>query len=109
VQDDHSAKRTGTLVGLVAASLALAAIDFVFLGLAIAFGPGGFGGDRTMSRSEVLVADLGQAAGLLGCLLGVAALLGAVVAPSAPRRRHGLQWILGAQVLATAVLVASTL
>ena len=106
MQDDHSAKRTGTLVGLVAASLALAAIDFVFLGLAIAFGPGGFGGDRTMSRSEVLVADLGQAAGLLGCLLGVAALLGAVVAP---RRRHGLQWILGAQVLATAVLVASTL
>jgi hypothetical protein len=107
--DDHTAGRTGTLVLLLAASVALTAVDVVLLGLAIAFGPSGFGGDRTMSGSEVLVARLGQAAGLAGLLLGLAAPTWALAATSHSSRMRGVTWLLVAQLLATAVLVASTL
>jgi hypothetical protein len=106
--DDHAARRTGRLVLLLAASVALTAVDVVLLGLAIAFGPSGFGGDRTMSGSEVLVARAGQAAGLVGLLLGLTALTWALAVSSPPRRTRGVAWLLGAQLLATALLVAST-
>jgi hypothetical protein len=107
--DDHAAQRTGTLALLLVASVALTAVDVVLLGLAIAFGPSGFGGDRTMSGSEVLVARLGQAAGLAGLILGLAALAWALTVTSPSSRRRGVTWMLVAQLLATAVLVASTL
>ena len=107
--DDHTAGRTGTLVLLLAASVALTAAAVVLLGLAIAFGPGGFGGDRTMSGSEVRVARLGQAAGLTGVLLGLAAVTWALAGPAPSSRGRGVTWLLVAQLLATALLVASTL
>ena len=93
------------VAGLLVASLALAVVDVVLLGLAAAFGPGGFGGDRTMSRTEVLRAHLEQSAGLAGCLLCGAAMLWALTSAQPHRRRRGVRWLVAAQLLATALLV----
>jgi hypothetical protein len=106
--DDRTAGRTATLAVLLAACVALTAVDVILLGPAIALGPSGFGGDRTMLGSEVLVARAGQAAGLVGTLLGLTALTWALAVSSAPRRTRGVAWLLGGQLLATALLVAST-
>ncbi len=49
----------GGLGSLLACSLLIGVFDVFVLGLAIAFGPSGFGGDRTMSAGETAAANLG--------------------------------------------------
>jgi hypothetical protein len=100
---EHAEKRTPTthVVALVLTSLALGAFDLLLLSVAVAFGPSGFGGDRTMSDSEIRAAHLTQAAALTGCLLGAAVLVLSLVAQASPRRNRALRWMLAGQVAAT--------
>ena len=97
------------LGSLLACSLLIGVFDVFVLGLAIAFGPSGFGGDRTMSAGETAAANLGQTAGLVGALLAGVALVVFLVMRARPRGRAALGTVLGAQVLATLALVLSTL
>ena len=104
--DAHAPRRTdGTLV---ATSVVIAAVDLLYLGVAVTFGPSGFGGDSDLSGSEVAAANAGQAAGLLGCLLAVGAIGAFAVMGPRPSRRRVLTWILVAQLLASIVLVATS-
>ena len=98
----------GGLGSLLACSLLIGVFDVFVLGLAIAFGPSGFGGDRTMSAGETAAANLGQAAGLVGAVLAGVALVVFLVMRARPRGRAALGTVLGAQVLATLALVLST-
>ena len=100
--------RAGGMGSLLASSLVVAAFDLFVLGLAIAFGPGGFGGDRDWSAEEMAKANLGQAAGLTGVLLGVVALVLFLVMRSRPRGRAVLGTVVGVQLLASFVLVLTT-
>lgn len=109
MSDDQTTQQTGNRAGLLVACLGLLVVDVVFLGLAIAFGPGGFGGDRTMSEGELAVAHLGQAAGLVGCLLGGAAAVWVLAVDPHLSPNRGVRWIVVAQLIATTVLVVSTL
>ena len=109
MSDDQTTQQTRNRVGLLVACLALLAVDVLFLGLEIAFGPSGFGGDRTMSGDELAVAHLGQVAGLAVCLLGGAAVVWMVAADPHLRGSRVVKWIVGAQLIATTVLVVSTL
>ena len=107
---DHTRRRTkpAHVAALVATSLVLGAFDFLLLGVAFAFGPSGFGGDRTMSDSEIRMAHVTQAAALAGCLLAAAVLVLSLVAHASPRRNRALRWMLATQVAATvAVYVLS--
>lgn len=97
----------GGLGSLLACSLLIGVFDVFVLGLAIMFGPSGFGGDRTMSAGETAAANLGQAAGLVGALLAGVALVVFLVMRARPRGRAALGTVLGAQVLATLALVLS--
>ncbi|MGZ4556128.1 MAG: hypothetical protein ACXVXZ_10360 [Mycobacteriaceae bacterium] len=110
--DNDSAKRTGTLVALLAASVVLILADFLFLGIAITFGPAGFGGDGTISTTRALIENSGQTAGFIALLLGgvavIWAVIGTLVIKSGHARNRGLKWIVGTQLVATAVLVFST-
>jgi hypothetical protein len=96
-------KRTPTshVVALVVASLALGVFDFFLLSVASAFGPSGFGGDRTMSPSEGRMAHLTQTAALTGCLLGAAVLALSLVSEASPRRNQAMRWMLVGQAAAT--------
>lgn len=100
--------RRGHVVALVVTSLVLGVFDFLLLSVAVAFGPSGFGGDRTMSDSEIRAAHLTQAAAIAGCLLGAAILALSLVTQASPRRNRALLWMLAGQVAATvAVYVLS--
>ena len=107
---EQAEKRTPTshVVALVVTSLVLGVFDFLLLSVAVAFGPSGFGGDRTMSDSEIRMAHLTQAAALAGCLLGAAILVLSLASDASPRRNRALRWMLAAQAAATvAVYVLS--
>ena len=104
--DAHAPRRTdGTLV---ATSVVIAAVDLLYLGVAVTFGPSGFGGDSDRSGSEVAAANAGQAAGLFGCLLAAGAIGAFALMGPRPGRRRVLTWILVAQLLASVVLVATS-
>ena len=100
---DHPEKRTpaSTVVALVVTSLVMGVFDFLLLSVALAFGPSGFGGDRTMSDSEIRMAHLTQAAALAGCLLGAAIIVLSLVAQASARRNRALRWMLAGQAAAT--------
>lgn len=110
--DNDAEGRAGTFVALLAASAVLVLADLYFLGIAIAFGPDGFGGDGHVPSEKALIEHLGQAAGFVGLLLGGAAVIwgavGTLVLESAQARNRGLKWIVGAQFLALVALYAST-
>ena len=91
---------------LLLTALAVGALDFFLLGLAVVFGPTGFGGDGTMSAGKVALANAGQVAGAVGCLLAVTALVAFVTQRSGARRRRVLAVILGTQLVATLLVVA---
>ena len=93
---------------LLALSLLVTAFDFVVLGMALAFGPSGFGGDRDWSAQEKAAAHLGQAAGLVGVLLGPVVVALFVVMRRHPRGRAVLGTVVGMQLLASLVLVLTT-
>lgn len=110
--DNDTAEQTGTVVVLLGAAVVLVLVDLLFLGIAIAFGPSGFGGDGHLSSTKALREELGQFAGFTGLLLGAAALacgsIGTLVLKSTHARNLGLKWVVGAQLLATVALVVST-
>jgi hypothetical protein len=108
VSDEANQGSGPGLGSLLAVSLAVGALDFFLLGLAITFGPSGFGGDRTMSAREVAAANLGQAAGFAGCLLAVAAVAVAVVMRSSPKGRPVMRTVVGLQLAATLLLALTT-
>lgn len=93
---------------LVAASVVVAAVDLLYLGVAITFGPSGFDGDSDLSASEVAAANAGLAAGMLACLLAIGAIGAFAVVGPRPSRRRVLTWILAAQLLASILLVATS-
>jgi hypothetical protein len=92
----------------LAASLLIGAFDVFVLGLAITFGPGGFGGDRDWSAEETAAANLGQAAGLIGILLAGVAVVLFLAMRRRPNGRAVLGAVLGVQLLASFVLVLTT-
>jgi hypothetical protein len=106
--DEAEARNPGGLGSLLACSLLLGVFDVFVLGLAIMFGPGGFGGDRDWSAGEEAAANLGQAAGLVGVLLAVVALIVFAVMRTRSHARAALGAVVGLQVLATFALVLST-
>lgn len=110
--DNAPAEQTGTLVALLAASLVLILADFLLIGIAIAFGPSGFGGG-SISSTRALVENSGKAAGYVGFMLGGAALvwavIGTLVFKTGHARNRGLKWIVGTQLVAVVLLIASTI
>lgn len=88
--------------------LLLTAVDVLMLGLVIAFGPSGFGGDRTPTRSEKVWAAVGEIAGVTALVLGAAAVVGAVSGRLNGMRRRLVAAIVAAQALAVLVVVWST-
>lgn len=94
-------------VSLLLVSIALGALDFVLTGVAVAFGPTGFGGDGPVTSRDVTVANLGEAAGVAGCALVVVAFVILFVQRSARTRRRILVAVFAAQLAATTALAAS--
>lgn len=109
MSDNDIAEQTGTLVALLGASAVLVLTNIFWLGIAIGFGPGGFGSH--LSSTKVLIEELGQGCGFAGLLLGPAAVIwasiGTLALKSGRARNRGLKWIVGAQALATVGLIAS--
>jgi hypothetical protein len=87
----------------------LAVIDFFLLGIAVAFGPGGFGGDGTVSSGRAAWEQSGVLAGLAGLGVAVVALLGFLALARHRRRNDVLAFLVGAQGLMLIWLVASVL
>ncbi len=85
----------------------LAVVDFFFLGIAVAFGPEGFGGDGTVSSGRAAVQHSGILAGLVGLAIAVVALVAFVVLARHRRRNDVLAWLVGAQGLMLVWLLAS--
>lgn len=93
----------------VTAALVLAGLDVVLLGLAVSFGPSGLGGDRTPSASDETRALVAQVAGVVGLVLGVAAIIAAATVTSGQARVRVVRWVVVAQACAVAVLLGSTM
>lgn len=105
--EDGSGRRAVVLWLVLA--LLLAGVDVLVLGLAVAFGPTGFGGDRTPSRSDEIRALVGQVAGAVGLVLAAAAFGAAVAVPAGRLRARVVVAAVVAQAGALAVLVGSTM
>jgi hypothetical protein len=90
-------------------ALLLAGLAAFTLGLSIAFGPTGFGGDRTPSRSDELRAAVALVAGVTALVLGAAAFVSAASLPIGRRRGRVVVAIVVAQASAVLVLVGSTM
>ncbi len=90
-------------------ALLLAGVDVLLLGLVVAFGPTGFGGDRTPTRSEQVRAAVGETAGVAALVLGAAAFVGGVAGLLTPTRRRLLVATVAAQAVAVLVVLWSTL
>ena len=96
------------VVCLVVAFL-LAGFDVLMLGLSIAFGPTGFGGDRTPSRTDEVRAVVGLVAGVTALVLAAAAFVSAVSLPIGLTRVRVVVATVVEQAGAVLVLVGSTM
>lgn len=83
--------------------------DFFVLGVAVAFGPEGFGGDGTVSSGRAALEHSGQLAGAVGLALAVIALIVFAAMVRHPRRNKVLASVVGVQSLMLIWLVASGL
>jgi hypothetical protein len=103
------APRTWIALGLLLSMLLMAGIDLFFLGIAIAFGPEGFGGDAGPSPAHLVIrAHLGIGAGIVGLGLPVIALLLLLFLPAYRRPAPlALTVMLGVQASCFAVLIWS--
>jgi hypothetical protein len=97
----------GAAIPLVLAGM-LSAVAVLFLGIVVAFGPEGFGGDGTPTHSERLRSSIGEWSGSSALAL---ALLAVVVASSikAPVRNRVLMALVACEAAAVLVLIGSTL
>lgn len=105
-EEDRGGRRL--VVVILVLVLLLSAVDVLMLGLVVAFGPSGFGGDRTPTRSEEVRAAVGEVAGVTALVLGAAAVVGAVWGPLTRTRRRLVAAIVAAQAFAVLVVVWST-
>jgi len=87
----------------------LAIVDFFLLGIAVAFGPDGFGGDGTVSAALAARERSGILAGSVGLALAVIALVAFLSLGRHRRRSIVLAWLAGAQGLMLIWLLASML
>lgn len=87
----------------------LAIADFFLLGIAIGFGPEGFGGDGTVSRDRAAVEHSGILAGFVGLAVAVVAVVAFLLLARHRRRNKVLAWLVAAQGLMLVWLLASGL
>ena len=87
----------------------LAVVDVFLLGIAIGFGPEGFGGDGTVSSGRAAVEHSGMVAGFLGLAVAAIAVLAFLVLARHRRRNDVLAWLVGVQGLMLIWLLASML
>lgn len=99
--------RAGAPAALVMAGL-LAVVAVLFLGVAVAFGAGGFGGDRTPTHSERLRSSIGEWAGMSALALALVAVVVAVLVRT-PARDRVLRAVVACEAVAVLVLIGSTL
>ena len=90
---------------LVMAGL-LALVDLMFLGMVVAFGPEGFGGDGTPTHAERLRSSIGEWAGIGALALALVAVIVAVLV-RAPVRDGILRAVVTCEAVAVVVLVGS--
>jgi len=102
-------RRQRTAIPLLCLCGLLAVGDFCFLGIAIGFGPEGFGGDGTVSSNRAAVEHSGILAGSVGLAVAVVALVAFLVLARHRRRNGVLAWLVGAQGLMVVWLLASML
>lgn len=96
----------GVLEALVAIAVGL--LDLALLGVAIAFGPDGFGGDGPVPPGRALLAHVGQAAGACAVLLALVVLLATLSLRSPQARHRVVRPSLALELVASAVLLLST-
>jgi hypothetical protein len=92
---------------LVMAGL-LALVDLLFLGMVVAFGPEGFGGDGTPTHSERLRSSIGEWAGVSALALALVAVIVALLV-RAPVRSGILTGVVTCEAVAVLVLIGSAL
>jgi hypothetical protein len=102
-------RRQLAAVPLLCLSGLLAVGDFFFLGIAIGFGPEGFGGDGTVSSERAAVEHSGMLAGFLGLAVAVVAVVAFLLLVRHRRRNKVLAWLVGVQGLMLVWLLASGL
>jgi len=87
----------------------LAIADFFMLGIAVAFGPDGFGGDGTVSSGRAALERSGTLAGAVGLVVALAALVAFLALARHRRRNRVLACLVGVQGLMLIWLLASML
>lgn len=86
----------------------LATADFVALGIAVAFGADGFGGDGAVSSARAARQHSGILAGSIGLVVAVFAGIAFLAFAQHGRRNHVLTCLVGAQGVALTWLLVST-
>lgn len=84
----------------------LALVDLLFLGVVVAFGPDGFGGDGTPTHSERLRSSIGESAGISALALALVAVLVALLV-RAPVRNGILTGVVTCEAVAVLVLIGA--
>jgi hypothetical protein len=102
-------RRQLTAIPLLCLCGLLAIADFFLLGIAVAFGPNGFGGDGTVSSSVAAREHSGILAGCCGLALAAIALVAFVAMARNGRRNKVLACLVGAQGLMLIWVLASIL
>ena len=87
----------------------LASADFFMLGIAVGFGPDGFGGDGTVSSGRATLERSGILAGSVGLVVAVVALVAFLALAWHRRRNNVLACLVGVQGLMLIWLLASML
>jgi hypothetical protein len=87
----------------------LAFADFFMLGIAVAFGPEGFGGDGTVSSGRATLEHSGILAGAIGLVVAVVALVAFLALTRHRRRNKVLACVVAVQGLMLIWLIASGL
>lgn len=101
-------RRAGGLVFLcLLVVIVLTGVDLLMLYLALAFGPSGFGGDRTWTQAELVRSGAGELAGVVALVLAAAAVVVGVAVPARRGRVRAVAALVCAQAFAVAVLIWS--
>jgi hypothetical protein len=102
-------RRQLAAIPLLCLSGLLAIADFFMLGIAVAFGPDGFGGDGTVSSGRAALEHSGILAGSVGLVVAVVALVAFLALARHRRRNNVLACLVGVQGLMLGWLLASML
>lgn len=99
--ESHPRRRTGAVVALLATAAVFAAIALLGLGLSVAFGPSGFGGDAGANAPSTTPS-------IVAALIALAAAAGSSVATLATHRLVPLAALVGVEIASTVVCFALT-